>query len=338
MDTDLNASLGMLNSTIQNASNVYLTAKSKKEDRKFAERMYNKQVQDNRRNWELANEYNLPSAQVQRLKDANLNPYLMYGNGASGLVSQSVQSASPSVSYSRAPQFDTQVAFGNALLRAQIANLNAQTEKIQTESDLNRSRTSGQDISNYIQGKSKDFYVKLASMAPDKNQAEIDQIKSAANLNESSAATSIVSRNLMQAQAEQLGALVRNLDANTALTKEQKKYVSYNAFTARMNAETNRLEYKLNASLLPYQMSLMQAQLNLTNQQAGLVFKSIGKVAAETNGVITDNAIKKLQETWRNTYGFSDGLVQGLINYFDWISATPVQKHSGSKSDQYTKK
>ena len=186
MDTDLNASLGMLNSTIQNAFNVYLTAKSKKEDRKFAERMYKKQVEDNRRNWELANEYNLPSAQVQRLKDANLNPYLMYGNGASGLVSQSVQSASPSVSYSQPAKFDPQVAFGTALLRAQIENLNAQTEKIKTESDLNRSRTFGQNISNYIQDKSKEFYIKVAELSPDKNQAEIDNLKSAANLNESS--------------------------------------------------------------------------------------------------------------------------------------------------------
>lgn len=318
MDTDLNASLGMLNSTIQNASNVYLTAKSKKEDRKFAERMYNKQVQDNRRNWELVNEYNLPSAQVQRLKDANLNPYLMYGSGASGLVSQSVQSASPSVSYSRAPQFDTQVAFGNALLRAQIANLNAQTEKIQTESDLNRSRTSGQDISNYIQGKSKDFYVKLASMAPDKNQAEIDNLKSASNLNESSAATQVVTRNLMQKQAEQIGALIRNLDANTALVNEQKKYVSYNAVTARMDAETNRLNYKIDLALLPYRIQQIQSEMNLNDKQCGLIFQSIAKLSAERDGILTDNDLKALQLKWAREFGLSNDAVSGVFKLLLW--------------------
>ena len=318
MDTDLNASLGMLNSTIQNASNVYLTAKSKTKDRKFAERMYNKQVEDNRRNWELANEYNLPSAQVQRLRDANLNPYLMYGNGASGLVSQSVQSASPSLSYSQPAKFDPQVAFGTALLRAQIANLDAQTEKIKTESDLNRSRTYGQNISNYIQDKSKEFYIKVASLSPDKNQAEIDNLKSAANLNESSAATQVVSRNLMQKQAEQIGAMIRNLEANTALVKEQKKYVSYNAVTGRMNAETNRLNYRIDAALLPYRIQQIQSEMNLNDKQCGLIFQSIAKVAAERDGILTDNDLKELQKKWAGEFGMSNDAVSGIFKLLLW--------------------
>lgn len=318
MDSDLNASLGMLNSTIQNASNVYLTAKSHKKDRKFAEHMYNRQVEDNRRNWELANEYNLPSAQVQRLKDANLNPYLMYGNGASGLVSQSVQSASPSVGYSQPPKFDTNVAFGTALLRAQIANLNAQTEKIQTESALNRSRTSGQDISNYIQEKSKEFYIKVAELSPDKNQAEIDNLKSAANLSESSAATQVVSRNLMQKQAEQIGAMIRNLNANTALLKEQKKYVSYNAVTGRMNAETNRLNYRIDAALLPYRIQQIQSELNLNDKQVGLIFQSIAKVSAERDGILTDNDIKELQLKWMREFGLGNDAVSAFAKMLFW--------------------
>lgn len=318
MDTDLNASLGMLNSTIQNASNVYLTAKSKKEDRKFAERMYNKQVEDNRRNWELANEYNLPSAQVQRLKDANLNPYLMYGNGASGLVSQSVQSASPSVSYSQPAKFDPQVAFGTALLRAQIDNLNAQTEKIKTESDLNRSRTTGQDISNYIQDKSKEFYIKVAELSPDKNQAEIDNLKSASNLNDSSAATQVVSRNLMQQQAEQIGAMIRNLDANTAFVNEQKKYVSYNAVTGRMNAETNRLNYRIDAALLPYRIQQIQSEINLNDKQCGLIFQSIAKLSAERDGILTDNDLKALQKKWAEDFGLSNDAVSGVFKLLLW--------------------
>lgn len=318
MDTDLNASLGMLNSTIQNASNVYLTARSKTKDRQFAEKMYNKQVEDNRRNWELANEYNLPSAQVQRLKDANLNPYLMYGNGASGLVSQSVESASPSVSYSQPAKFDPQVAFGTALLRAQIDNLDAQTEKIRTESDLNRSRTLAQNISNYIQDKSKEFYIKVAELSPDKNQAEIDNLKSATNLNESSAATQVVSRNLMEKQAEHIGAMIRNLDANTALVKEQKKYVSYNAVTGRMNAETNRLNYKIDAALLPYRIQQIQSEINLNDKQCGLLFQSIAKVAAERDGILTDNDLKELQKKWAREFGMSNDAVSGVFKLLLW--------------------
>lgn len=280
--------------------------------------MYNKQVEDNRRNWELANEYNLPSAQVQRLKDANLNPYLMYGNGASGLVSQSVQSATPSVSYSQPAKFDPQVAFGTALLRAQIDNLNAQTEKIRTESDLNRSRTSGQNISNYIQGKSKEFYIKVAELSPDKTQAEIDNLKSASDLSVSSAATQVVSRNLMQKQADQIGAMIRNLDANTALVKEQKKYVSYNAVTARMDAETNRLNYKIDLALLPYRIQQIQSEMNLNDKQCGLIFQSIAKLSAERDGILTDNDLKALQLKWAREFGLSNDAVSGVFKLLLW--------------------
>ena len=53
--------------------------------------------------WNMQNEYNSPSAQVQRLKDAGLNPNLMYGNGsaATGNASQMPQYSAPTL---QAPQ------------------------------------------------------------------------------------------------------------------------------------------------------------------------------------------------------------------------------------------
>lgn len=51
---------------------------------KFQSRLQNKAFQQNLQAWHMQNEYNTPSAQLQRLKDAGLNPALVYGQGASG--------------------------------------------------------------------------------------------------------------------------------------------------------------------------------------------------------------------------------------------------------------
>ena len=59
-------------------------ANQARKNRAFQERMYNKQLEDNRENWRMVNEYNLPSAALQRLIDAGLNPLLYYTGGSGG--------------------------------------------------------------------------------------------------------------------------------------------------------------------------------------------------------------------------------------------------------------
>ena len=86
------------------ASNVVSGRHASRENRKareWNEKMYYQQLEDNRKNWEMMNEYNLPSAVRQRYEDANLNPLLLYGDGGvSGAVAntaaESGKSGSPS--------------------------------------------------------------------------------------------------------------------------------------------------------------------------------------------------------------------------------------------------
>lgn len=53
----------------------------------FNERMLQKQMDYNTQMWNAQNEYNTPANQVQRLKDAGLNPSLMMGQGQTGTAS-----------------------------------------------------------------------------------------------------------------------------------------------------------------------------------------------------------------------------------------------------------
>lgn len=53
-------------------------------NQKYSRRMYDRQLSDTRALRDEANQYNSPSAQMQRFKEAGLNPNLIYGQGNAG--------------------------------------------------------------------------------------------------------------------------------------------------------------------------------------------------------------------------------------------------------------
>lgn len=110
-------------------------ANQAKKNRAFQERMYEKQLRDNRENWEMVNRYNLPSAALQRLIDAGLNP-LLYYTGAAGTAS----GLSGNIASSSAPSAPApgQMPFANPFVNlgknaAAMRNLEAQKRLIETE-------------------------------------------------------------------------------------------------------------------------------------------------------------------------------------------------------------
>lgn len=73
------------------------------------------------------NAYNLPSAQMQRLSDAGLNPNLVYGNGS--VVGNTSDAAKTGLGQPGQAHFEDVIMKNNlALQRAQIANIEADTE------------------------------------------------------------------------------------------------------------------------------------------------------------------------------------------------------------------
>jgi hypothetical protein len=99
-----------------------------------------KQNEFNLRMWHLNNQYNTPSAQMQRLQQAGLNPNLMYQNGTTGISQGATSSASGSAMQAFQPDFSSGV---DSILSHQLAKqLNdANVHKIESERE-------GQDIEN----------------------------------------------------------------------------------------------------------------------------------------------------------------------------------------------
>lgn len=68
---------------------AFAQGKMNKKTREWNEKMYATQRADALADWNMQNAYNSPEQQMQRLKDAGLNPNLVYGDGNAGATSNS---------------------------------------------------------------------------------------------------------------------------------------------------------------------------------------------------------------------------------------------------------
>lgn len=137
------------------AFNAFSQNKTNKRQEKFAREMYAQQRQDSLSDWHMNNAYNDPAAQMQRLQNADLNPHLVYGNGADA---QSGGAPKPTSSHSanfQAPQMDFGSVVTQALqakqLQSSIARTDAETDAIKQKTaigqfDLKAREELGQSI------------------------------------------------------------------------------------------------------------------------------------------------------------------------------------------------
>lgn len=86
--SDLLGAAGMLSQALTNATNFAYAGSSKADAEDLMIKQHNLAMESQwdaqswqKYMWDLTNEYNLPANAVQRLKDAGLNPSLMYGSG-----------------------------------------------------------------------------------------------------------------------------------------------------------------------------------------------------------------------------------------------------------------
>ena len=129
-------------------------ANQAKKNRQFQEKMYKQQVEDAKNLWLMQQNFNLPSAQVQRLKDAKLNPLLMYGEGGASLTASS-QPQLPSAPNGSQASMSAHTNFGQgltqmALMQAQIRNINADSEEKEAAAEERKQSTRFTEFQNML--------------------------------------------------------------------------------------------------------------------------------------------------------------------------------------------
>lgn len=113
--------------------------------------------------WNRNNAYNSPSAQMQRYKDANLNPHLIYGQSNTAAPVRSTDTAK-----TQAPQTNIQATVNSMLsgymsmydlekTRAETDRLQKQAELLEAQRRLTDANTTGKGYANTIAGGTLDY-------------------------------------------------------------------------------------------------------------------------------------------------------------------------------------
>lgn len=128
-------------------ANAAIQGKMNKRAVKHSKEMWDKQGQRELEYWHMQNSYNDPSAQMQRLQNAGLNPHLVYGSGATTeAASVSPQKANQPQSLP-APNLDFSSIASTALnTRQSLANI-ARTE---AETNAINTKNYGVDFENRV--------------------------------------------------------------------------------------------------------------------------------------------------------------------------------------------
>ncbi|AXH76446.1 MAG: DNA pilot protein [Microviridae sp.] len=113
---------------------------------KYATAMYNRTRKDNLEFWNMQNQYNSPAAQMQRFKDAGLNPNLIYGQGSNGNSNsiptpdvQSVNFREPRIEGGHPDVMSALLAQADLRIKnAQVSNIEAQNDVIRNQAILQR--------------------------------------------------------------------------------------------------------------------------------------------------------------------------------------------------------
>lgn len=128
-------------------TNAYMTGKMNKRAERFSKEMYAKQRADALSDWHMTNAYNDPAAQMERMRNAGLNPNLMYGQGTVGNSPGEPRGSSVTAAKFEAPQIElgsiAMQAMQTKQLQANIARTEAETERI-------RSQTYSSDFKNQL--------------------------------------------------------------------------------------------------------------------------------------------------------------------------------------------
>lgn len=122
---------------------------------------YSQQVKDNKDFWQMNNDYNTPAAQMQRLSDAGLNPYMSQ-------ISPGTSSSAPSVSQMAGidrPDASPYQAVGYSAIKPDVsAALQAALKVVDSVSNIGNSAMDNMVKVGQIRGTSLDNQLKVGTM------------------------------------------------------------------------------------------------------------------------------------------------------------------------------
>lgn len=144
MPIDPISAVGAASSIITPAVNAISQIGMNKKSREHQAWMYDKQRADALADQAFQNEYNSPAAQMKRLKEAGLNPNLVYGNGGTQAPAAAVRSTPMGDWNPKAPQIDLSGLAQSLAMMYDLQKTQAQTDNLKAQLELVKAQTAGQ--------------------------------------------------------------------------------------------------------------------------------------------------------------------------------------------------
>ena len=270
---------GAIGSNIVSGHNA---SKENRKAREWNEKMYYQQVEDNRKNWLMQQEYNLPSAQVQRLLDAGLSPALMYSNGTGSIVADSAALGGHSAG-SPANFAHVQNPFGDlantiAVMRKASAEtdlLKSQAEKNRQDVEESKERTFGYNIENEINWSLRDARIAMGHKNLEKVGYEIEWLATQENCLDNMTAKQLDElQSLIDYRRESLDQRWEEIENNfwyqvesIALGNRQVDATLESVAVAFYNARTERMKINKEIQVFDAQIKEINARTDLTVAQ-----------------------------------------------------------------------
>ena len=195
--------------------------------RKYNEQMYDKQKQDALANWNMQNEYNSPAAQMKRLREAGLNPNMVYGHGQAVNTASTPQTPSPQSWNPKAADYSGMAEsvgryYNTKMQQINLSNAQKQGQVLDQEK-IQKAAQTAQIVSSTAMS---EFNRNLQS---DLRQNSLDF--AVANLNKVKAETAMTSheddrKGLMnKATIEEIAQRVRNMRVDNAKSQAEKERI-----------------------------------------------------------------------------------------------------------------
>lgn len=238
---------------------------------------YNKELQDyafqkNLEQWQRENEYNTPSAQMERYRQAGLNANLIYGQNnlaasspemsvGSGVGSGTAQNASPLdiEGINIDPALMQRLINETKLADANVENINADTEKKQEETENVAEDTRGKKIEN-------DFKQDLNPISLEKAAADLENTAK---------------------QGKLIDAEVKNTNLDSALKWYEQEL-------KRLDIQIKRVDASHADELMQLRIKRENLQLSFVNHQIGLMAKQIASYDDELKARLALSAAETL--------------------------------------------
>lgn len=254
------------------ALNTASTAINNAKARRHTEKMFNWQRDAALTDWRMQADYNSPAAQMQRLREAGLNPNLVYGNGADATMSAPPRSSSPQSWNPEAPQLDATSAIQayqqTQFQQQQMNNMETQRTVMEAEKQL-KSAQIVQTLLNTETGQFKlgqqqnlaPYVLEAAKLNLQKLSADIDQVKASTQY---TIDNNMRSQNLNEATIKKINQEVQSIIQNNRLNKAQEAEVYSRINNLVKDGTLKQIEIDLrkkgiNPSDPAYQRKIMEA-------------------------------------------------------------------------------